>query len=361
VPEKNKIDERFRAQADRLEPIVVSWNEVGEEARRKRWIQMLGLVAATVLAALLLAGILLAARTALDPTFQPPLFSGASTNTHVREPTLGRGLISEAEFLASGGGTATTSRAAAQRLGFPVVAKVKTTDSQGEELLPRWTLRRAGGLVARRKVTKALGATAIEPTSRSEVRRLRAWVPAPRHSGLYVAELTLLSPGHGVIERSRSKPFEVIADDCCAAYQTPSYRAVLPRGWRLKSDYQAAAGGRFVSEVAGPSGIFMLIDTTPHSTGDALASQRALERQLAGSRERYRRIGVNQIGDRGGAVIEWTYWVEGETNTDELFYRGGSGFGIRGVSPPSHFRETREFCRKVEEALRTRLEGSSGR
>ena len=370
MAEKNNIDEQFRAQADRLEPIAVSWREVEEQRQRQRRTHLLALIAATLGATLLLTILILTVRTLLDPTFEPPLISTANASGKVVEPKMGRGVVSEGEFLGSGGGTAVASSATEENKGYPLAATVRISDLQGQTLVPKWRLRAVGESGRTRTVIAALGRAAaaaavvgaaeVVPDSRNETRRLRAWVPAPARAGRYVAEMVLVAKGQGPVERFKSRPFEVVGDECCAPYVTPSYAAELPRGWRVISDYKPAPGGRFVSEAVGPGGMTVIIDTTPHSSGDAMASERYLEGLLRDNRRDYRRIALRQRSDRGGQVVEWSYRVEGKADTEELFYRGGGGFAIRGVSPEAHLRETREFCRTVEKALRTKLEKPPG-
>jgi hypothetical protein len=365
-----EVDKRFRAEANRLAPIVVSWSEVDAQSRRQRRFHLLSLILATVGLALALTVAFLAVKTLFDPTYEPPLISSASASGRVAQPAMGRGIVSRGEFLSRSGGTAVASSAAEEE-GYSLAATVRLNDLQEDTLVAEWRLREVGKSARPGTVAAAIGRAAIEaetigditliPDSRSETRRLRGWVPAPTHSGLYVAEMVLVAKGHELVGNFKSEPFEVVGRDCCSRYETPSYKAALPRRWRIAADYKPAPGGRFVSEAVGPRGAVLIIDTTPHASGAAIASERYLEGLFRANTKDYRRIALRRGTDRGREVVEWSYQVEGKADTEELFYRKGGGFAIRGVSQQAHFRETRELCRMIERTLRSRRELRQGK
>jgi hypothetical protein len=141
------------------------------------------------------------------------------------------------------------------------------------------------------------------------------------------------------------------------AYETRSFWARLPRGWELESDYELASPHRYVSRARGPDGASITIDTTLTQHGDPWTSQRKLEALMRANEPGYRRLRVSARPQRGPEIVEWSYAIGALRYTDELFYRGGSGFGILGVSSRARFRRTRDLCRVVTRSIRTKPSG----
>jgi hypothetical protein len=339
---ENEIDRQFRSETQERAAVSVRWEQVVRRRRRQRG---LALLAVAIMATLALTGGLIAGRSALDPTFKPPIISKADVDAGISTPKYGREAV-PSNALAAG---AANSRVGSTR-GFMIAATVESEGVEGQPLHPQWRLRRMGIDTA----------TAWVPSTDSDVLGLksdgetiatRQWLSLPRRSGLYIAELRLLDNNGRMIERTHGEPFDVVAADCCRPYEAESYIAEVPRGWRLRADYQAEEGGRFISEVVGPRGMSVLIDTTPRSSGNAAASQRSLEMLMRDSGEPYQRISLRRVEADGELQIEWSYRLSDRTYTDVLFYREGDGFGILGESPPSRLRETREYTRAVARSI----------
>lgn len=346
---RNRIDRRFQAEVDRLRPEPVRWEHVQRRVRRRRLFAFLGLVLLAIGLTILLAGGLLAGRTALDPTFSPPIFSRSSVSGHIAEPKKGRELVPAKRAMGIPGVEAARS---SNELGYIVTARVRLTDLQESRGQALWSLRSRKG---EERLSRSVLVHAPAPNSNSEARTLRAWIPMPSRSGHYVVELRLGYGGEAT-ERFRSQPFNAMGKSCCRQYNTPSYTVAVPTGWHLHSDYVLASAHRYVSRLDGPEGMAVVIDTTLHEQGDPLDDQRVLESVLAQGSERYRRLGIRKMKVHGGSLVEWSYRSGKNLYANELFYRGADGYAVLGSSVDAHYREVRDIVRRIARGLRDHQE-----
>jgi hypothetical protein len=308
------------------------------------------LVLLAIALTILLAGGLLAGRTAYDPTFSPPIFSRSAVSGDIKEPKMGRELVPAKSVPNLPG----TDGAEGQELGYITTAKIRFADLEGWPVRATWDLRRLS-VKKQRSRSSELSTTAVAPSS-SGTQTLRAWIPAPSRSGRYVVELRLSNSGEA-LGRFHSEPFSAVGENCCHQYETATYLAAIPTGWKLRSDYVLASPHRYVSRLKGPKGMQVVIDTTLRERGDPLDDQRVLESLLAQGSERYQRLSVQRLTVRGSRLIEWSYRSGKDLYANELFYRGIDGYAILGSSSPSHFREVRDFVRRMAQSLRDYREG----
>jgi hypothetical protein len=348
MDKQQHVDIQFRNETEALRPDPVRWDHVERRVRRKQRRSMLMLIGLALGLTILLATILFIGKTAVDPTFSPPIFSRDAVSGAIPTPRLGRDLVARnGQDIGPQNGGAHAS--AVEGLGYVLTATVKLTNLENNVLVPRWHLRQSGAPAS----TETISGNSFLPRTESDTVRVRTWVPAPQRTGRYVAELDLLSQTGGTAGRLKSDAFSVVGLDWGKAYATPSYAARLPRGWRLESDYELASPERYVSRAIGPYGMSVVIDTTLHTHGRPIDDERSLENLLSQSGERYRRIALNHFTTHGDAVIEWSYWSGQHIYTDELFYRGANGYGVLGESSAKHFRETRDFARAIVRSIST--------
>jgi hypothetical protein len=297
-----------------------------------------------------LAALLLAGRTALDPTFSPPIFSRSNISGSVSEPRAGRELVPAARVPRLAGISSSSNHV---RLGYVAAAKVRFVDLAGTTLRPYWVLRRAGSKDRRVPVSGTFGEPII-PAASSETRNLRGWIPLPPLSGRYFIELRLVEDIGEVPGHLRSRPFVALGRRCCHRYKAPSYVAALPLGWHLRSPYFLASPHRYVTRFTGPAGMELVIDTTLNVNGDPLDSQQELESILSQGSERYKRLSVRTFEVQHEPVVEWSYRSGQDFYANELFFRGQDGYAILGSSSLAHFREVRDLCRRLARLLRNR-------
>jgi hypothetical protein len=240
-----------------------------------------------------------------------------------------------------------------QKLGYIASAKIRFTDLEGWPVRATWDLRRIN--VKKQPSRSSELSTTAAALSSSDTQTLRAWIPAPSRSGRYVVELRLSNSGE-VLGRFHSEPFSAVGKNCCHRYETATYVAAIPVGWHLRSDYVLASPHRYVSRLEGPKGMQIVIDTTLQERGDPLDDQNVLESLLAQGSERYQRLSVQKLKARGSPLVEWSYRSGKDLYANELFYRGIDGYVILGSSPHSHFREVRDFVRRMAHSLRDRRE-----
>jgi hypothetical protein len=346
----NRVDRRFQAEVNRLHPPPVRWKQVERRLRRRRLWTFWSLVLLAIGLTILLAGGLLAGRTALDPTFSPPIFSRPTVSGSLGEPVGGRELV-PASRMASLPGAEEAERQG--ELGYVATAKVRFTDLGETAVLPQWVLRRAGSKGRRPVLSWTLGDPVV-PDANSDVRTLRAWVPLPPRSGRHVMELQLTQGVGETVGRLRSRPFNAVGRVCCRQYETPTYVAAIPLGWDLRSDYILASEDRYVTRLAGPGDMEIAIDTTLDEQGDPRDSQRELESILSQGSESYKRHDVRVFEVHGAPLVEWSYRSGQDLYVNDLFYRGENGYAVLGSSSRSHFRELRDISRRIARLLRDR-------
>lgn len=337
MSEFDRFDEKFKQAAESSPAAPIRWDRVASKARRRGVLTLLGLLLFGLALTVVLAIGLIAGKTALDPSFSPPIISDASASLEARHPTLGRGLVPRGED---------------QARGYVVQANLEVDESKGSVLFIEWKLREVDG--SKDRVSSSVHLERYVPHSDNETRMIRDWLPMPRRSGEYVVEINLESFGGGTLASSRSAPFFVVGSDCCRAYRTPSYVASLPSGWQLEEDYEPNPEERFVTLARGPRDSALVIDTSAvdeYKHRNALDNANELEDLLSRNAPGYRRIGWRVSDGDGGPIVEWSYEVEGAVSTDILFYRGDWGFAVLGRSEQPHFRETRDLARAVVRSI----------
>ncbi len=339
------MSNRFNKRRERIFAEVstspIRWERVGLIARRKRLLIWMVIVLASFALTIFTTAVAFVWKSALDPSFSPPILSGASASVQVKEPKMGHAIIS----------------GPSGALGYRTRASVDLSGFKDDALLPHWSLiaMDAVGSNINRKVVATYGVE-VSTDRESDHFALRQWMPMPVHSGRYLFRLKLMTIDGRVVAEDSSRPFFVLGKDCCMSYSTPAYIARLPRGWHLRENYKPNPGDRHVTLAIGPYGNSIDIDTSvidPANVGKtALPFQAELERLLAANGVAYKRISrnVSRASD-GEPVVEWSYELEGDVFTDILFFRGPSGFAVLGRSSESHFRETRDLARLVARSI----------
>jgi hypothetical protein len=328
-------DERFKEIAIESPPAPIRWDRVASRARRRRRRAVVALVLLGLALTVVIAVGALAGKVALDPSFSPPILGSGSAPLEVSGPRLGQALV--------------TSHGAP---GYVVRASLEAEDLQGKTVFERWQLRPVGG--SGRALNDADGGGSgriIRISNQAEVVPLRDWLPRPRHTGGYVAEVHLESLGGEELERSHGPPLFVIGGDCCRRYVTPTYRAVLPKGWSLEEDFTPNPGDRFVTLARGPYDNSVDIDSSTIDGETVLEHVRILEGQLSNSDEGYRRLDWQVRHSDGQVLVEWSYELEGDAFANIQFHRGSSTFAVLGRSNQNHFRETRDLTRLIARSV----------
>ena len=326
------------------------WERIEQRARWRRRLRLILLLALTLVLTTLLAAVLLAGKTAIDPTYSPPLFSRSTVTGGIVSPAQGHELVSSSGHQPKNPAVF-VKLLTGRELDYPAEANLDVHDLAQQRLLPTWILRRVGGHSPHKGL--ATVATPVPIRSNNESLTLSAVLRDPLASGTYLVELTLTAEG-SVVGRLKSKAFYAIGSSCCRLYATPSYSASLPTGWKLKDDFIKAPGHRHVTELVSTSRMTILIDTTSHEHGDPRKDQRVLENLLEQGTERYARVALRRFSADNAPVEEWSYWSGHDIYTNELFYRGHNGFAILGRSSLGHFREVRDICRIVMASLRSK-------
>jgi hypothetical protein len=340
-------DEELRDLLHDSSSTPISWDRVHVIARRRSLITLVGLIALALLLTAIIVITTVAGKSALDSSFSPPILSHASVSMTIGQPQVGRGLT---HFTESADTAATSSDVAPSELGYSLKADLEVEGLKGEPLTARWRLVRPGE--SRGQTLGTAWEERTIPSSNDDEETLRKWVPRPRNSGSYVVAVSLQARNGEKIASAESSPFYVVGEDCCSAYETKSYTAVLPENWPLEENYEPNPGSRYVTLARGPYENALVIDTSPHQRGSALDKANELEGLLASSDEGYRRIDRNLHRVDHHLVVEWSYEVEGDTFTDILFYRGPNGYAVLGRSDKAHFRETRDLARAVARSVR---------
>lgn len=164
----------------------------------------------------------------------------------------------------------------------------------------------------------------------------------------------------GLINKSQSHPFTVAVPRIAIPYETPGYVALLPSGWRFTEKYSPAPQHRFVTRMAGPNGISLLIDTTRHVEGDPADSARTLE-ALFRHQPTYRVTESFRTDAVGVRAFEWSFEYEGSHTTDIFFYKGGDGYAVLAEGSPKHATEIRAVALKISRSIQPRPDRATRR
>lgn len=299
---------------------------------------------------LLVATGFIAGKSALDPSYTPPLVSKGHISANFDEPAFGHGLTRLSRYrIASAPGQA-TAQSLVRDLGYVFTVSLHGGElGQGSRLIPRWRIRRRG--------TSTTLPLAVIP-SRVGLRGREAgdedayvaWIEEPARAGQFVVDFSLMSQGEVVVKQT-SAPFHVVTHGLLVPYRTPTYATGVPRGWRPTSDYVRASPHRFVTKLQGPHGMSILIDTTLHETGDPAESARYMAQQFEDVEENYKRLSFGRRG-LGGSAFEWSFELGDHASTDIFFYRGKDGYAVLAESPADHFREARLVARDIVRSLK---------
>jgi len=331
---------RERPIAD-ISTAPIRWERVGLIARRKRLLVMVAIGLAGIALTVFTIAVAFVSKSAIDPSFSPPILSRTSASIQVKDPRMGRAMV---------GGPGTSH-------GYRVGASVDLDGLKNDALLPHWSLKAADApALDVGKKTVVIDGAEVSPDHESEHTALRQWIPVPVQSGRYLLHLKLTTVDGRVVAEDTGTPFFVLGQNCCKRYETPTYVARLPRGWHLRENYDLNRGDRHVTLAIGPYNNSIDIDTSvidPENVGKtALPFQAKLEKSLVENGVGYRRISKHVFhASDGEPIVEWSYRLEGDVFTDILFFRGPSGFAVLGRSGESHFRETRDLARLIARSV----------
>lgn len=343
----DRTEKKLRELLKGVATSPVRWDRVDLLARKRALRASISLVAIAIALIAILSIGAIAGKTALDPSFSPPILSRASASIEINRPRLGWGLVPPRPIH---GGAQSSNAQGTMSAGYLVHASLDFEGVGEEALFASWQLRRVNASASAVSVDGSR-TERVTPVSGNGIKRLRQWLPMPRNTGRYVVEVDLRSPGGSTIASARSVSFYVLGRGCCMAYETPTYTARLPKRWFLQEDYASQPGSRYVTLARGPYDNSLVIDTTPHESGDALDSANELERLLTTNGIGYRRLSRRLYHLDKRLVVEWSYELEGDAFTDILFYRGSDGFAVLGRSNQDHFRETRDLTRLVARSV----------
>jgi len=349
MPDTDQLDQAFRAATQDVHEAPVRANRVARLVRRRQLLAAVGLVLGAIALTAVIAGGLLAGKSAVDPSFEPPLFSGAASEIDFGEPEVVRGHTPLAAYLkATGQPTSALTQKELRAEGLVFKGSLELLGHRGQRLTPEWSVRRVR---SRRRVPAPTytDPPTVRPRSDHETLMIRAWIGPPSISGRYVVAFALKDERGKVLAQARSKSFPILAKDYFAPYRTPAYRARLPAEWRFESDYEEVAG-RFVSKKLGPAGVSVLIDTTPGARGDPADSARNLEKDFRAI-PGYRRLKFLRARLGPGEVFEWSFELGRQRKTDIFFYRGGDGFAVLAEGPPRRFSLIRGVAREVARSV----------
>lgn len=352
MPEDGRLEDQLRAASEALPDAPVRWNRVARKSRWRRRAIILALALAGFVVTIVLTTSALVGKTALDPSFTPPVFSGGGSSVEFHNPGRGRGLVPRFKYASQAPSLlGSIDQTGGGSLGYVFVVTAKVHEREGESLEPRWRIRRRGsGEVLSLPVSP--GVEKFTPASADDSMAFHAWIGSPKEAGEYVVDFSLWSHGGVIVSKATSSPFHVISGDYFVPYRTPTYAATLPRNWKVVADYKSVPGKRFVTEANGPDGMHLLIDTTPNSRGDPKRSAMQVERETSPG-EGYKRL-IFEYKNLGGRTFEWSFELASSFSTDIFFYRGDDGFAVLTKSPPERFREARRVAREVARTLKGR-------
>lgn len=351
MPDTDELQKALRAATQDLVEAPIRPSRVARIARLRYLLAGAGLLLSVGgLTVALVAG-LLAGKSAVDPNYEPPFFSGAASEIDFGEPEVVRGHTPlRAYLLARRKSTAGVSRRDLAMEGLIFTGRLELLGHAHERLTPQWSLHPVGSQRHVQAPTYS-NPSAFRPRSEKETRRISAWIGPPTRTGRYVVGFALHNVRGKVLAHSRSKPFVILGTDYFAPYSTPAFTARLPAEWHFEADYERTPDGRYVTRMTGPRDVSVLIDTTPGFTGDPEQSARYLhdgEKGLPG----YHKIKLQPARLGPGKVFEWTFELGGRRKTDVFFVRGGDGYAVLAEGPPKRSSLIRSVAREVARSVR---------
>jgi hypothetical protein len=347
---RHHAEEQVRLAVEALPDAPIRWERVARKARRRRWIVLAALVSISASLSLLVATGFIAGKSALDPSYTPPLVSKGHISATFDEPAFGHGLTRLSHYRAASAPGQATTQSLVRDLGYVFTVSLGGGDlDHGHRLIPRWRIRRRG-------TSTVLPLAAIPSRAGSHGRGAGdedsyvAWIEEPAHAGQFVVDFSLMSQGEAVVSQT-SAPFHVVTRDLLIPYRAPTYKAGVPRGWRSTSDYAHASPHRFVTKLQGPHGMSILIDTTLDQSGDPAESARYMAQRFEDVEEDYKPLSLGRRS-LGGPAFEWSFELGSQVSTDIFFYRGKDGYAVLAEGPATHFREARLVARDIVRSLK---------
>lgn len=351
MSDSERIDKQVRLAVEALPEAPVRWDRVARRARRRRRVALVMLVIVGLAFTVILTTGLLVSKSAIDPSFSPPLVSHSSVSADFDEPAFGHGLTALSQFRPGfrhfkreGDGLDPGT------LGYVFKASLTGEVDEAERLAARWRIRHRGDSEALPLDMVPSAKGMAEDASGNEV--FEVWIERPPRAGQFVVDFSAVSPG-GVEAGDTSSPLHVIARGFLHQYSTTTYVAGIPEGWHVDSDYDPEPGHRFVTRLEGPHQMSVLVDTTPEVSGDPADSATGLEDLLENGEEPYKRLSFVRR-NLGGPAFEWCFELGDHVSTDIFFYREGDGYAVLAESPESRFREARLVARVVARSVRGR-------
>jgi hypothetical protein len=341
MTDRREFDAEFRRVIQETPTSPVRWERVASRMRRRAIAAAIGLALIGLVLTLLLSLGILAGKSAIDPTFRPPLLSQASGSVEIAKRRLGWGLLESAP-------------------GYLMQANLELDGMKGQHLITVWKIREIDkrGLDDTRRSVAVSRIRRVTPRSNAERLAIEQLVPRPQRTGVYRVQILLRSAGSDVLDQDRTPPIYVMGSDCCHLYRTPMYTALLPKGWNFEEDFHPEPEDRFVTLLRGDHKNALVIDTSPldpeNIGGNPLKKARELRMLLAKNGLGYKFLDWRRYKDGGSLGVEWSYMIEGDAATDTFFYRGDNGFAVLGRGDPSHFREMRDLTRLVAGSIRYR-------
>ncbi|HET9164087.1 MAG TPA: hypothetical protein VFN89_11695 [Solirubrobacterales bacterium] len=346
--EGDRIDEQVRLAVEALPDLPVRWDRIERRAHRREWMGLVALVLIGLALTLVLATGLLAGKSALDPSFSPPLLSHGGASASFDEPAFGHGLTPLSKFRATIAQAAGRAEAHEKKeLGYVFNVSLDGVD-MSPGFSPRWRIRHRGN--GQSLPLERFSHLEIAHYGGDTSEAFTAWIEQPPRSGQYVVDFSLVSPD-GIVVEDTSAPLHVVTRGLLHRYSTATYSAGVPRGWHVDYNYRPEPGHRFVTRLEGPHGMSVLIDTTPNVSGDPADSASTLEGLFENGGERYKRLTFARRNFDGPA-FEWSFELGEHVSTDIFFYRGGDGYAVLAESPADRFREARLIARDVARSLR---------
>ena len=348
--DRDPIHEQVRLAVEALPDEPIRWDRVSRRVRRRRLLTLVALLFAGVAITLVVATGFLAGKSAIDPSFSPPLVSRNDLSIDFDEPALGHGLTPLSSF-----GSALAARGKREgddleALGYVFHVSLSGSVDKLRGLPVHWDIRHRGDPEALPlKIIPDVKHVSAGDKSSTD---FGVWIERPSRAGQYVVDFSLMATA-GVVAHETSVPLHVVTRGLLRHYMAPTYVAGVPRGWRIESDYKPEPGHRFVTRLKGSDGMSVLIDTTLETSGDPADSAGNLEGFIEGGSEPYRRLSFARR-NLSGPAFEWCFELGEHFSTDIFFYRAGNGYAVLAEGPQSRFREARSVARAVVRSLRGR-------
>ena len=256
-----RLNDEIRRAVHDAQASPVRWERVAVLRRRRALWGLTTLILMGIALTLLVSLGAFAGKSALDPSYRPPLLSNASGNVDLHEPELGWAL-----FEGSAAGVS----------GYLMTADFDLHGLKNTKLVAKWIVRDTAG-----RKTEDSFRRLIVPRANSESRSIEQLVSRPEHTGLYRVRMILKPVGGKILDEDQTDAIYVIGTDCCRRYEMRIYTSLLPRGWRLDEDFAPNPGERFVTLARGPAENSLDIDTSlidpENKGGNPLRSARKLE------------------------------------------------------------------------------------